>query len=98
MSLFEIKKEKLIFHEKNLYREIKNIIINKEHNYKLMLNTLKLVNPLGILDKGYSLVTKDAKTIKESNKLKPNDIIDIKFRKGNIKSKVIEVFDEGENK
>jgi len=98
MSLFEIKKEKLIFHEKNLYREIKNIIINKEHNYKLMLNTLKLVNPLGILDKGYSLVTKDANTIKESNKLKPNDIIDIKFRKGNIKSKVIEVFDEGENK
>ncbi len=91
MSLFELKSEKLIFAEKNIYKEVKNIILNKEHNYKLIVNTLKLVNPLGILEKGYSLVTKDDELIKDSNSLKENDLINIKLYKGEIKANVKEI-------
>ncbi|MCM1053422.1 MAG: exodeoxyribonuclease VII large subunit [Ruminococcus sp.] len=91
LSLFELKKERLVFEEKSIYKEVKNIILNKEHNYKLMLNTLKLVNPLGILEKGYSLVTKDNKLIKESLLLKEDDIVNIKLYKGEVKASIREV-------
>ncbi len=88
MSLFEIKKEKLIFNEKCLYSDIKNIIIKNDHNYKILINTLKLVNPLGILEKGYSLVTKDNVLIKDCKNLKKDDILNIRLHEGNVIAKV----------
>lgn len=91
MTLFDIKKEKLMSYEKNLYQDIKNIIMTSNHNYKLLVNTLKLVNPLGILEKGYSLVTKDNELIKESNNLKIGDEINVRLHKGNIKASVSEI-------
>ena len=91
MSLFEVKKEKLEFNEKTLYSNIKNIILKNEHEYKMLFNTLKLVNPLGILEKGYSLVTKDNELIKDSSNLKENDIINIRLHKGNVTASIREV-------
>ena len=91
MSLFEIKKEKLEFNEKTLYSNIKNIILKNEHEYKMLVNTLKLVNPLGILEKGYSLVTKDEELIKDSSNLKENDIVNIKLHKGSVTASIREV-------
>lgn len=91
MSLFEVKKEKLIFNEKSLYSNIKNIILKNDHEYKILVNTLKLVNPLGILEKGYSLVTKDKELIKDSTKLKENDIVNIKLHKGSVSASIREI-------
>lgn len=91
MSLFEVKKEKLEFSEKTLYSNIKNIILKNDHEYKILVNTLKLVNPLGILEKGYSLVTKDEELIKDSTKLKENDIVNIRLHKGSVTASIKEV-------
>lgn len=91
LSLFEVKKEKLIYNEKNIYSNIKNIILKQEHNYKLLVNTLKLVNPLGILEKGYSLVTKEDEVINSSDNIKINDAINIRLYKGNITATVNEI-------
>ncbi len=66
------------------------IIDEKKNKYELLLNTLKLVNPLGILEKGYSLVSKDDKVIKSSKDVKINDIINIKLHEGEIKAEVKE--------
>ena len=68
-----------------------NLIKDKQNRYEMVVNTLKLVNPLGILEKGYSLTTMDKKVIKNSEKIKINDIIDIRLHKGEIKAKVMEV-------
>lgn len=94
LSLFEIKKERLLYNEKSLYTNIKNIIIKNDHNYKLLVNTLKLVNPLGILEKGYSLVTRENELIKDSQNLKKDDIINIKFHKGYVVASVTESYNE----
>lgn len=91
MSLFEVKKEKLVFNEKTLYSNIKNIILKSDHEYKILVNTLKLVNPLGILEKGYSLVTKDNELIKDSSILKENDIVNVRLYKGNVTASIKEV-------
>ncbi len=91
ISLYEVKKEKLTFNEKSIYSSIKNIILKNEHNYKLLINTLKLVNPLGILEKGYSLVTKDEEVIKDTGNIKKKDLINIKLHKGSLSAVVEEI-------
>lgn len=95
LGLFREKQDKLAFKEKSLYQNIKSIILKNDHDYKMLVNTLKLVNPLGILEKGYSLVTKDEKVIRESNNLAKNDIINVRFSKGSLAAKVIEIQKEG---
>ena len=57
----------------------------------LLIKSIKLLNPLSILEKGYSVVSKDNKTINTSKDIKKDDILDIKLYKGNIKAKVMEV-------
>ncbi len=91
MRLFQNKQELLLFQEKTLYHNIKNIILKNDHSFKILVNTLKLINPLGILEKGYSLVTREGEVIKSSELLKAGDHIHIRFSKGNIKATVKEV-------
>ncbi len=67
-----------------------------EHQYTMLVNTLKLVNPLNILSKGYSIVSINDNVIKESTSLKKDDIIDIRLHQGALKAKVIEKSDENE--
>ena len=57
----------------------------------MLIKSIKLLNPLGILEKGYSVVTKEEKAITDSKGIKKEDILDIKLYKGEIKAKVMEV-------
>ena len=67
-----------------------SLIDKKKNEYNLLINTLKLVNPLGILEKGYSLTTINDKVIKSSNDVSIDDIISVKLHEGAIKAKVVE--------
>ena len=78
-----------------LYDRLKtsmNIIIDKN---KYSLDTLKLkldlLNPTLLLKKGYSIVYKDNKIIKDINLLNKNDEIDIMVNNGKISSVVKEI-------
>lgn len=86
--------------ENNRYNVIKcnrvlinpNIIISdKEKLYELYLNKLELLNPLGILKKGYAVVTKDNTSVKTYKDVKKNDIVNIRLGVGNIDAQVIDV-------
>ena len=92
-AMYEIKEQKLDNLIESLNIKIKNLLENKKHQMLLATKTLKLVNPLNILENGYSLVTKDNNVINDGTKLKKDDNIDIRFHKGNIKAKVMEVND-----
>ena len=68
-----------------------NLIKDKKIKFDLLFNTLKLVNPLGILDKGYSLVEVNNKIIKSSNDVKVSDMLSIRLHEGSIKAEVKEI-------
>ena len=91
MKLFKVQQEKLKKKKKTLYSSIKNIILKNDYNYKMLVNTLKLVNPLGILEKGYSLVTKDEHVVKSSKDLKVNDKIQVRLHVGKVNAVIEEV-------
>lgn len=60
------------------------LIYQFNNSYEMLLNKLNLLNPLSVLSKGYSVVSKDGKAIKDTKELKVNDKINIKLHKGTI--------------
>ena len=87
----------LLDNNKHILDKLKShYIINNPHKLyeplKDKLNTLKvkvdLLNPINILDKGYSVVYKDGKIIKDVDNLRLNDSINILVKNGNIDASV----------
>ncbi len=74
-----------------LNNNIVSLINNKNYSFKILNEKLKVLNPLAIMDKGYSLVNMGDKIIKSINDIKLDDIIDIKVTDGQIMAKVLEV-------
>lgn len=83
-----IKGTYILSHPEELLRTDKEKI-------NLIINKLELLNPLNILSKGYSVVTKDNKIIKDSNNIKVGDNIKVKLSKGEIEAKVEKVGKNG---
>ena len=91
LALYETKEQKLDNYINLLNKIIDKELKEKEHRYAIALNTLKLVNPLGILEKGYSIVQFEGKLVNDASNIKENDEIFIKLHKGEIKAEVREV-------
>ena len=91
LSIYEVKEQKLDGLIDSLNNKIKSLLDNKKHNLSMATNTLKLVNPLNILENGYSLVSMKDKVINDTKLLKKDDEINVRFHKGQIKAKVMEV-------
>lgn len=68
------------------------ILKDKVKNYDLLLNKLELLNPLGILKKGYAVISINNNSVKSYKDVKKNDIIDVKLGEGKIKAEVKETY------
>lgn len=79
-----LRKSYILNNPENLFKE-------KFNNYNLIINKLELLNPLNILSKGYSVVKQDNKIIKDSNKVKIGDKLNIRLSQGEIIAKVEEI-------
>lgn len=71
-----------------------SIYENKKHSFELLLNKLTILNPMAILEKGYSVVEVDSKIVNNVENIKVNDELNIKLFKGNIKAVVKDVKEE----
>lgn len=91
LAMYEVKEEKLNNYINVLNKYIYNIINNKKHRFEIDLNSLKLLNPVNIMEKGYSLVKIDNKIVKDASTLKKDDVITVKLHKGEIKATVKEI-------
>ena len=75
----------------NILLHPENILLPYQQQYQINLNKLELLNPLSILNKGYSVVTKDNIVLKSIKDIKNDDEINIKLNEGNINAIVKEV-------
>ena len=74
-----------------MQKNIEAILNKKNDDFAFIVQTLKLVNPLNILDKGYSLIKKDGHILKESSKIKEKDILNVRLSKGELSVEVKEI-------
>ena len=73
----------------NILKDPSNLFIKKQHQFELLLNKIEILNPMSLLDKGYSVVKLNNKTIKDTKDIKIDDEINITLSKGIINAKVI---------
>ena len=91
-KLLELKQTKYKhLQESYILNHPEDLFINEQNKYNLYINKLELLNPLNILSKGYSVVTKDDKIIKNTKNIKVNDKINIKLSDGSFEAKVEKV-------
>ena len=91
LAMYEVKEEKLNNYVNVLNKYINDILVDKRHKLNIDLNSLKLLNPVNIMEKGYSLVKVDDKIISKSEDLKVGEKIDIKLYKGEVVAEVKEI-------
>jgi len=85
--------------EKHIITNPHKIYLEKKQHFIKNLEKLTLLNPLNILERGFTLPMKDKRTIK-LNDLNKNDIITLKFFNGNALVEIKEIMEEenGEKK
>ena len=82
--LYDNEKERVNNLKVNLFKNITSILEKNATNINTFKVKLELLNPDNILDKGYSIVHKDGKIIKNINDININDDISIMVKNGNI--------------
>lgn len=90
-DLIEIKRKELDYLS---LRSEKNMRVYLERRHSKLTQTtsvLDSLSPLRVVDRGYSIVTKNKEVIKTSAQLKPGDQIHIRLAKGDITAMVKEV-------
>lgn len=86
--LVEFKRDKLTQLTNRMY-DLTNYIIERKHEYFYQqTNQLKLLNPLLLMDKGYTYTTKDFKRIDSVHHIETGDTIETQLKDGSITSVV----------
>ena len=85
------EKEKKLLTVKNSYI-LKNpyqILDKKANKYLQIVSKLETLSPLLTLKRGYAITKKDGKVVDSVKKLKKNDILEVEFNDGIIKTEVL---------
>ena len=88
----ELTKQKLQNQKKQMNRQIKNIISVKQQSLAKQIDKLTLLNPLHIMQRGFSITfDEEQKIVKSVTKVKKDDDIQIKLHDGTIDCTVNQV-------
>ena len=83
--------DKRIQLELRLNRSIESTFKQKFHQFDLLKSALGSLNPLMLMEKGFAVITKDGQTMTTVQSIDLGDVIDIRLKDGEFKSKVIEI-------
>ena len=95
ITVLEHKKDLLSNYVKTLNLLIKKVLDNKTNEYVLKNHTLELLNPLTIMNRGYSIAKVNGKVVTKINDVKSGDDLEIDLQDGRVKTKVSEVILNG---
>ena len=81
-------------YKKNLLQNMQNIMHQKQMVLQQNIKLLDAYSPLKIMQRGFAIVTKEDKTIKDVHNLNINDYINIKFENGSAQAQIKETNDD----
>ena len=80
----QLLSEKLVGLQNRMVQNIQTQIRFRRERFEGFLKNLNAVNPLAILERGYSICSKDDKSIKSSAEVKPGDKVKIRLSQGGL--------------
>ncbi len=86
MHIIDNYKNKLAFLTEKLCD--KSLVENKENKLNTLCGKLDALSPLKVLSRGYSVVSKEGKILKDSKNVKKGDLLLIKLHKGKVEAEV----------
>ncbi|MFY3793170.1 exodeoxyribonuclease VII large subunit [Ureibacillus sp. MALMAid1270] len=72
-----------------LTRSVFKLMTNKKESYLSTIRTLEALNPLTIMNRGFSVTFKENEVIKSVSQLSANDEITLQFQDGEAKAKIL---------
>lgn len=82
---------KLIVMENDINRNIQNILKNKKMDLQLRIERIISLNPMKILESGYSITEFKGKNLKDVKDIKSGDEVTVKLKTGKFKASVKEI-------
>ena len=95
INVLEHKRDLLSNYNERLNLLIKKVLDNKKNEYVLKNHTLELLNPLSIMNRGYSIAKVNGKVITKSEEVKVGEELEIDLQDGRIKTEIKEVITNG---
>ena len=80
----QLLSEKLVGLQNRMVQNIQTQIRFRRERFEGFLKNLNAVNPLAILERGYSICSKDDKSLKSSAEVKPGDKVKIRLSQGGL--------------
>ena len=74
-----------------IFKNPELIYKDRKNNLKTIIEKLELINPLGVLKRGYSLTTLNEKVISDIKQVSIDDSITIRIKNGKIDAKVTNI-------
>ena len=88
----KLKEDNLRYHkiiDNKLLKEPTKILENKEYQFNILLKTVTILNPMKLLDSGYSIVKNKNEVITSVKLVNVDDVINIALKDGTIDAKVV---------
>lgn len=95
MESLKYKKNLLNEYNKRMNLLIQRLLMTKLNEYKLLSSKLETLNPLSIMDKGYSISSVEDKIVTDVLSVKVGDNMVTKMKNGEIRSVITEVIQSG---
>jgi len=89
----QLLSEKLVGLQNRMAQNIQTQVRFRKERFEGILKNLNAVNPLAILERGYSICSKDEKSLKSSAEVKPGDKVKIRLSQGGLDCKVENVLE-----
>lgn len=88
-SHLTLNRSTLAGRKQNLVNYSKNHLISINNQVASLLKSLKILDPMNVLKRGYTITSLNGKIIKKRIQLKKDDLIETRFSDGSVSSKVV---------
>lgn len=92
--LLQIKQQRLDLLVERLQKNTQNKYQTKVHQLDVLMEKMKVLNPLNVLNRGFSLLKQDGKYIKNIKQIDINKNLDIQLNDGLIQTKIVKIIDK----
>ena len=90
-QVVERKKAKLNLLEVRLQNNTQRFLERHKSQLKQYMSILESLSPLKVVERGYSMTSKNGELVKSTNQLKVKDIVQVQLMQGKFSAQVIEI-------